>query len=202
MLTRYLRHCAPPWAAGQLSLMDLDQDDYCLQGVLDMFTAEPCDPLMFGMPCLPPLALPSDPCEPCSSAPTKAPKRKVGRPRISRATSAPDSQGTETPSSGAGREREDGELGKRRGRGPRPKYHYRSAEEAADARRERNRKAALESYYRKRDRAVALQEEQERLAQENAALERLLEQVESGAATLSGATEEAVDAWLRGQGCA
>lgn len=36
----------------------------------------------------------------------------------------------------------------KRGRGPKPKYVFGSREEAAGARRERNRKAALDSYYR------------------------------------------------------
>lgn len=36
----------------------------------------------------------------------------------------------------------------KRGRGPKPKYVYGSREEAAGARRERNRKAALDSYYK------------------------------------------------------
>ena len=37
---------------------------------------------------------------------------------------------------------------KKSGRGPKPKYLFGTQEEAADARRERNRKAALDSYYR------------------------------------------------------
>lgn len=37
---------------------------------------------------------------------------------------------------------------KKRGRGPKPKYQFGSKEEAVDARRERNRQAALESYYK------------------------------------------------------
>lgn len=71
------------------------------------------------------------------------PRRKGGRPRIHHprapaAAAAAAAEGTTPPA----------QPYKKSGRGPKPKYIFGSAEEAADARRERNRKAALESYYK------------------------------------------------------
>lgn len=63
-------------------------------------------------------------------------RRRVGRPRTAKTTT------------GAVATAEDPSAQPKRGRGPKPKYVFTSQEAAADARKERNRKAALESYYR------------------------------------------------------
>lgn len=96
-----------------------------------------------------------------TAAPVKPPRRRGGRPRVyhHRSTasataaaggSAPDSTGagSGTASAAAGAPPPAGQPFKKSGRGPKPKYIFSTQEEAADARRERNRKAALESYYR------------------------------------------------------
>ena len=67
-------------------------------------------------------------------------KRRVGRPRVVAATCDPPPRGH---AAGAAPERTT-----KRARGPKPKYMYNTLEEAADARRERNRKSALESYHK------------------------------------------------------
>lgn len=69
-----------------------------------------------------------------------APRRKGGRPRLHHPTAATAAAGaSQAPAQ---------QPYKKGGRGPKPKYLFGSREEAADARRERNRKAALDSYYR------------------------------------------------------
>jgi hypothetical protein len=104
---------------------------------------------------------------PCSSSPTgvssdagaeagagsgaKAPRRKGGRPRLhypsalKAAAGAPaDAPADGDASSAPGVQ----QSYKQSGRGPKPKYIFGTRAEAADARRERNRKAALDSYYK------------------------------------------------------
>jgi len=65
-------------------------------------------------------------------------------------------------------------------RGPKPKYLYKSAEEAAEARKQRNRKAALDSYYKKRNTIQELQDEITRLQRENDLLESVMAGDDSG----------------------
>jgi Basic region leucine zipper len=106
-------------------------------------------------------------------------QKKVGRPRISR---PPPVQNTT--------------RGKRT-RGPKPKYVFQSNEEAANARRERNRQAALNSYYRKREYIQELQTEISRLERENAALSELHQQIASGAPhSLLEPSEAGIGSWL------
>jgi hypothetical protein len=68
-------------------------------------------------------------------------RRQVGRPRVASASAAacPPPQGAPL---------DPDQQQPKRGRGPKPKYVYQTPGEAADARRDRNRKAALESYYK------------------------------------------------------
>lgn len=82
-------------------------------------------------------------------------------------------------------------------RGPKPKYIFQTEEEAATARRERNRKAALKSYYRKRNKIEDLEQEIARLEQENADLDTLLQKIERGEKdVLKRASDDGIDAWL------
>ena len=102
------------------------------------------------------------------------------------------------------REAEEGEAPpQERGRGPKPKNAYRSVEEAADARRERNRKAALESYYKKRERIDALEQEVAGLEGQNATLAMLLGRLQAGEPSpLAEPTERGLDAWLQARSTA
>jgi hypothetical protein len=142
-----------------------------------------------------PLMLPSDKAEagPGNQQPQK-PRRPVGRPRA---------QAPPPPSAGEGALAvSNGEKGaaeqqqQKRGRGPKPKYIFATNDEALDARKERNRKAALESYYRKRQKTEALNREIRRLEAENARLEQLTVDVATGVVVLEEATEECLNAWL------
>jgi hypothetical protein len=82
-------------------------------------------------------------------------------------------------------------------RGPKPKYVFPSPDEAAKARKARNRKAALDSYYKKKGRVSELQAEISRLKIENFALEALSNEIEnSGVSPLGVASDAGVDAWL------
>jgi hypothetical protein len=91
----------------------------------------------------------------------------------------------------------------KRPRGPKPKYVYLTTEEAVDARRERNRRAALDSYYRKRGQVESLESEARRLESENSALAQLLVKLEEHHALPEEKlnklrTDEGIDAWLEG----
>ncbi len=125
-----------------------------------------------------------------SSKKTEKPRRPVGRPR----SQAPPPSTAPTTTAAA-----DGAAAgqqQKRGRGPKPKYIFATNDEALDARKERNRKAALESYYRKRQKTDALNQEINRLKAENALLERLAGDLDLGVVMLEEATEEGLDAWL------
>jgi hypothetical protein len=103
-----------------------------------------------GEGCMPTLApsAPSAAPSPASSSGTggRAPRRRGGRPRLHPASAPADAAAPPRPDpSSAGRAVEPY---KKTGRGPKPKYVFSTREEAADARRERNRRAALESYYK------------------------------------------------------
>ena len=105
-------------------------------------------------------------------------RRKRGRPRIYD-TQPPAAAPTATPTAPGpdGGGAEGGACagpGPKRGRGPKPKYVFSTQQEALGARRERNRKAALDSYYRKKEQTQTLEAERQRLQQENAALGALL----------------------------
>ena len=78
-----------------------------------------------------------------------APRRHGGRPR--KQPGAAPAAARRPPASAtaaAGAPPATARPFKQSGRTPKPKYVFQTVEEAADARRERNRKAALESYYR------------------------------------------------------
>lgn len=91
---------------------------------------------------------------------------------------------------------------KQGGRGPKPKYVFATQEEAADARRERNRKAALESYYKKKEHTERLKRQLAALEAENVALQSLLlEMNTTGLCPLSEASQDGIDAWLKAAGC-
>eukprot|EP00887_Chlorella_sp_A99_P007175 scaffold2.g7175.t1 len=126
------------------------------------------------------------------------PRRKRGRPRLYD-TAPPAAAGAAPPAAAAPGAAPGAPLpppSKRR-RGPKPKYVFPSQQEALGARRERNRQAALESYYRKKARTAELEGAAARLAGENAALERLLAEVEAtGKCPLLEPTEAALDLWL------
>ena len=83
---------------------------------------------------------------------------------------------------------------KKKARGPKPKYVYSSAEQAAAARRQRNRKTALESYYRRREKIQNLEKEVSQLEQENKRLCQLLDEVNAGTATVHECAD--IDAYL------
>lgn len=120
-------------------------------------------------------------------------KRPVGRPR----TGIIQHKGlTSRTSSGT-----CGSFAKKR-RGPKPKYVYSTPEEAAFARKERNRKSALASYYRRRGRIEHLENEKKRLAKENEALEKLLAKIkcEGGRSMLCKLDNDGINDWLRRHG--
>lgn len=90
---------------------------------------------------------------PKSASAKQATRRRGGRPRVSHHRDAAAAAGGGASDGGsasaaAGAPPPAGQPFKKSGRGPKPKYVFSTQEEAADARRERNRKAALESYYR------------------------------------------------------
>ncbi|KAL4420571.1 hypothetical protein ABPG75_010227 [Micractinium tetrahymenae] len=143
-----------------------------------------------------------------AAAPAKAPRRRGGRPRVHHPrgdSAAPEgeagdggSAGALTASAAAGAPPPLGQPFKKSGRGPKPKYIFQTQEEAADARRERNRKAALESYYRKKEHTTRLQQQLTDLQEENAALQQLLaEMATTGLCPLLEASNEGIDLWLR-----
>ena len=114
-------------------------------------------------------------------------KRRVGRPRgFSASATKPSANATEDPT-------------QKRTRGPKPKYVFPTPDEAMDARKERNRKAALESYYRKRQRVNEMEQEMNRLMAENKLLESLADEMEKGVTTLEEASERGIDVWLAAQ---
>lgn len=139
-----------------------------------------------------PLMLPSQRAGPnCCRAAQKTQKarRPVGRPRSQ--SNAPPAAAPSTAALAAPVQPQ------KRGRGPKPKYVFATNDEALDARKERNRKAALESYYRKRQKTDALNQEIKRLEAENALLEKLAIKIEHGdVVELEEATEEGLNAWL------
>jgi len=185
-----------------VTLPDLEESEDCLQDALDMFYPNFCEDAGTLDESIPSpfqqlqkqssqAALPKPDC----SLPLSRKRKKIGRPRGDELEFA---QGTDTLF------KEDGlRPVQRRGRGPKPKYIYKSKEEAAGARRERNRKAALESYYKRRNRMEEVEREMERLQAENASLELLLSQIESGsfASKESVSTDEGIDDWLAAKGC-
>ena len=77
--------------------------------------------------------------QPGGSKATARRKGRGGRPR---------KQHNTTTAAGQQQQQEPQGVKKKSGRGPKPKYIFGTEEEAADARRERNRKAALDSYYK------------------------------------------------------
>ncbi|KAI3430846.1 hypothetical protein D9Q98_009257 [Chlorella vulgaris] len=154
---------------------------------------------------------------PCSSSPTgvssdagadagagsggKAPRRKGGRPRLhypsaqKAAAGAPaDAPADGDASSAPGVQ----QSYKQSGRGPKPKYIFGTRAEAADARRERNRKAALDSYYKKKEHTKRLQAELSALRSENDALQQLLREMNAtGLCPLPEASNDGVNMWLQ-----
>jgi len=197
---------------GQLPLVNLDDD---LEDALGFFY--PQSPLDFGDVSVPHLSGLHSPCKDGSgratdkqSSPlmlpskregangigcgagqkTKKPRRPVGRPRSQ--PIAPLSAAAPSAAALA-----SGGQPQKSGRGPKPKYVYATNDEALDARKERNRKAALESYYRKRQKTDALNQEIRKLEAENALLESLVGKIEQGdVVELEEATEEGLNAWL------
>ncbi|WPT16836.1 hypothetical protein PSENEW3_00004844 [Picochlorum sp. SENEW3] len=90
---------------------------------------------------------------------------------------------------------------KKRTRGPKPKYIYSSKEQAAAARKERNRQAALNSYYKRRQRTQDLEKEVDHLSKENSMLQKLLQDVQEGRANpLEVCSMEKIDIYLREHG--
>lgn len=90
---------------------------------------------------------------------------------------------------------------KKRTRGPKPKYIYSSKEQAAAARKERNRRAALNSYYKRRQRIQDLEKEVDNLSKENSMLQKLLQELQEGAANpLEVCSMEKIDMYLREHG--
>lgn len=180
--------------------MNLDED-HDLNEALDMLCPQECDPQLHFMPsCSAPFpSAPHDttPCVPQTatfssqqslddpSEIARKPKRRVGRPRVNEACGGGISMAAPAAAAGEGK------------RGPKPKYVFANPDEAVDARRERNRKAALESYYKKRQKLGALEGEKERLEAENAALENLLTGLQQGTTTLSEPSDNGINTWLQ-----
>lgn len=189
---------------GQLPLVNLNEDVEDTLGLL-----YPQSPLDFGDVSIPLLGLPSlqtcgalvpstmtmsdnqqtSPLMLPSSKKTEKPRRPVGRPR----SQAPPPSTAPMAGAAAG---PSAARQQKRGRGPKPKYIFATDDEALDARKERNRKAALESYYRKRQKTDALTQEINRLKAENAKLEKLAVDIDMGVVVLEEATEEGLGAWL------
>lgn len=191
---------------GQLPLVNLDEDND-LNEALDMLCPRECDPHLHFMPsCSAPFSsphaqttcvLPEQPTE--GQAATfssqqsledpsdmdKKPKRRVGRPRVNEPGGSSIGGAAATAAAGEGK------------RGPKPKYVFSNPDEAVDARRERNRKAALESYYKKRQKLGALEGEKQLLEAENAALEKLLCGLQQGTTTLPEASDNGINTWLQ-----
>jgi hypothetical protein len=83
-----------------------------------------------------------------------------------------------------------------RSRGPKPKYVFQSKEEAIQARRERNRIAAKDSYYKRRNKVASLESEKLDLVRQNALLKELLHGIENGTLVLLGNPVEALEKLL------
>jgi hypothetical protein len=79
-------------------------------------------------------------------------------------------------------------------RGPKPRYVYSCPEQAAAARRQRNRNTALKSYYKRREHIQNLEKQVKEIEEENAALCQLLDAVERGVVTI--ASDQDIDAYL------
>ena len=144
---------------------------------------------------------------PADAAAAAFSRRRPGRPRVNDdrppllqhadPTAAPQQSGDASGQEEHARPGGSEGATKKRPRGPRPKYVYSTAEEAEIARRERNRKAALASYYRKRQRWTGMEQQAKELEEENAALEKLLAQLQAGGTTtLTEASDAGIDAWL------
>lgn len=104
-------------------------------------------------------------------------ERKKGRPRR---YDLPDTFVTAQP----------GEIpARKRGRGAKPKYLFKTEEDAMAHRRHRNRTAALSSYYRRKEQANILKQQQAELLKEQAALQQLLDRAEDPAFDKDGARE-------------
>jgi len=89
----------------------------------------------------------------------------------------------------------------KRARGPKPKYIYSSKEQAAAARKERNRQTALNSYYKRRQRIQDLEKEVSHLSEENSKLQTLLQDVQEGRANPQDLfSMEEIDRYLREHG--
>lgn len=82
------------------------------------------------------------------------------------------------------------------GRGPKTKYVYSSAEQAAEARRQRNRETARASYYKRRHLIQQLEDDINSLETENKKLKVLFDGVQEGSIVLDLTSEEAIDKWL------
>ncbi|KAI7840577.1 hypothetical protein COHA_005730 [Chlorella ohadii] len=204
-----------PWCSG-LDLMAtnsaadealplLDLTDAGLDALLAPFEEWPCmlQPPAAGPPAAAAAAPALQPAAP-------APRRKGGRPRIHHPRTPPAAAAGAAPAAVAPAGSSgtiDGSASgvqhyKQGGRGPKPKYVFATQEEAADARRERNRKAALESYYKKKERTAQLTSEVAALQAENAALQSLLlEMHTTGLCPLAEASQDGIDAWLKAAGC-
>lgn len=74
--------------------------------------------------------------------------------------------------------------GARGARGPKPKYVFSDPEQAAAARKERNRAAALQSYYKKKQHTLNLEQQVRELEEEQNKLKLLLDKVENGIVTI------------------
>lgn len=193
-------------------MLDDAQEDQCLQEAMDLFfphddgTALPevsfaaCDlqePILCGAQVLGRV----------TQLNMAMGRKRVGRPRLEASTypvAASNPPGCHQPlarqnSSMVGIDAFAGKDAKRP-RGPKPKYVYSTTEEAVDARRERNRRAALNSYYRKRSRVESLESEARRLDSENSALEQLLVKLAEHAVPeellTKLRTDEDINVWL------
>lgn len=82
-------------------------------------------------------------------------------------------------------------------RGPKPKYIFSNPEQAAAARKERNRAAALQSYYKKKNHTLNLEAQVRELEEEQNKLTMLLEQVENGHVTIQ--SEGDIDQHISGK---
>ena len=119
-------------------------------------------------------------------------RKRVGRPRVQQAASVIPNELTRDKFDGT----EPQDNKKRGRRGPKPKYKYSNSQEALDARRERNRQAAMNSYYRKREKLEALEAEVRRLESENGALRKLEQGLKDGTMREVFLSDECIDKWL------
>lgn len=120
-------------------------------------------------------------------------RKRVGRPRVQQAVSTNPKE----PTGGGELNITESHDNKRKSRrGPKPKYRYSNSQEALDARRERNRQAAMNSYYRKREKLEALEAEVRRLEEENEALRKLEQGLKDGNIREAIVSNECIDEWL------